>query len=96
MPMTPATFDAKGNKITEASKRQTTKAAEILDNPESVPMFKDEIQYFNRVNNLKSRLQGGQGTGTTQPAPQAQPQSQPFAVTPMGLESVFFPKRQPQ
>jgi hypothetical protein len=96
MPMTPATFDAKGNKITEASKRQTTKAAEILDNPESVPMFRDEVQYFNRVNNLKSRLQGGQGAGTTQPAPQAQPQSQPFAVTPMGLESVFFPKRQPQ
>jgi hypothetical protein len=87
MPMTPATG------TTPASKRQTTKAAEILDNPESVPMFRDEIEYFNRVNSLKSRLQGGQGTGTTQPAPQAQPQSQPSAVTPMGLESIFFPTR---
>jgi hypothetical protein len=79
--------------IDPKSNRQTTKAAEILDNPESVPMFMDEIQYFNRVNSLKSRLQGGQGTGTTQPAPQAQPQSQPSAVTPMGLESLFFPTR---
>ena len=79
--------------IDPKSKRQTTKAAEILDNPESVPMFKDEIQYFNRVNSLKSRLQGGQGTGTTQPAPPTQPQSQPSAVTPMGLESLFFPTR---
>ena len=79
--------------IDPQSKRQTTKAAEILDNPESVPMFKDEIQYFNRVNSLKSRLQGGLGTGTTQPALQAQPQSQPSAVTPMGLESLFFPTR---
>jgi hypothetical protein len=79
--------------IDPKSNRQTTKAAEILDNPESVPMFRDEIEYFNRVNSLKSRLQGGQGTGTTQPAPQAQPQSQPSAVTPMGLESIFFPTR---
>jgi hypothetical protein len=79
--------------IDPKSNRQTTKAAEILDNPESVPMFRDEIEYFNRVNSLKSRLQGGQGTGTTQPAPQAQPQSQPSAVTPIGLESLFFPTR---
>ena len=79
--------------IDPKSKRQTTKAAEILDNPESVPMFRDEIEYFNRLNSLKSRLQGGQGTGTTQPAPQAQPQSQPSAVTPTGLESLFFPTR---
>jgi hypothetical protein len=79
--------------IDPKSNRQTTKAAEILDNPESVPMFRDEIEYFNRVNSLKSRLQGGQGTGTTQPAPQTQPQSQPSAVTPMGLESIFFPTR---
>jgi hypothetical protein len=79
--------------IDPKSNRQTTKAAEILDNPESVPMFRDEIEYFNRVNSLKSRLQGGQGTGTTQPAPQAQPQSQPSAVTPRGLESLFFPTR---
>jgi hypothetical protein len=79
--------------IDPKSNRQTTKAAEILDNPESVPMFRDEIEYFNRVNSLKSRLQGGQGAGTTQPAPQAQPQSQPSAVTPIGLESLFFPTR---
>jgi hypothetical protein len=79
--------------IDPKSNRQTTKAAEILDNPESVPMFRDEIEYFNRVNSLKSRLQGGQGTGTTQPAPQAQPQSQPSVVTPRGLESIFFPTR---
>jgi hypothetical protein len=79
--------------IDPKSNRQTTKAAEILDNPESVPMFRDELEYFNRVNSLKSRLQGGQGTGTTQPAPQAKPQSQPSAVTPMGLESIFFPTR---
>ena len=87
MPMTPATD------TTPASKRQKTKAEDILNNPESVPLFRDEIQYFNRVNSLKSRLQGGQGTGTTQPAPQAQPQSQPSVVTPMGLESLFFPTR---
>jgi hypothetical protein len=87
MPITPATG------TTPASKRQKTKAEDILNNPESVPLFRDEIQYFNRVNSLKSRLQGGQGTGTTQPAPQAQPQSQPSVVTPMGLESIFFPTR---
>jgi hypothetical protein len=87
MPMTPATG------TTPASKRQKTKAEDILNNPEAVPLFRDEIQYFNRVNSLKSRLQGGQSTGTTQPAPQAQPQSQPSVVTPMGLESLFFPTR---
>jgi hypothetical protein len=87
MPMTPATD------TTPASKRQKTKAEDILNNPESVPMFRDEIEYFNRVNSLKSRLQGGQGTGTTQPAPQAQPQSQPSVVTPMELKSLFFPTR---
>ena len=79
--------------VSQESKRQKTKAEDILNNPEPVPLFRDEIQYFNRVNNLKSRLQGGQSTGTTQPVLQAQPQSQPSAVTPMGLESVFFPKR---
>lgn len=79
--------------VSPESKRQKTKAEDILNNPEPVPLFRDEIQYFNRVNNLKSRLQGGQSTGTTQPAPQAQPQSQPSAVTPMGLESLFFPTR---
>jgi len=77
----------------DGSKYTITKASEILDNPESTPIFRDEIEYFNRVNNLKSRLQGVQGTGTNQPALQAQPQSQPSAVTPMGLESLFFPTR---
>ena len=79
--------------VSPESKRQKTKAEDILNSPESVPLFRDEIQYFNRVNSLKSRLQGGLGTGTNQPAPQAQPQSQPSAVTPMGLESLFFPTR---
>jgi hypothetical protein len=92
-PMTPATYDANGKKLTEASKRQTSRANEILNAPQTLPLFRDEIEYFNRVHSLKSRLQGGQGTGTTQPAPQAQPQSQPSAVTPMGLESLFFPTR---
>jgi hypothetical protein len=92
-PMTPATYDANGKKLTEASKRQISRANEILNAPQTLPLFRDEIEYFNRVNSLKSRLQGGQGTGTTQPAPQAQPQSQPSAVTPMGLESIFFPTR---
>lgn len=70
------------------------KAQELLRSTnEFDPIFEDEVEYFNRVNSLKSRLQGGQGTGTTQPAPQAQPQSQPSAVTPMGLESLFFPTR---
>jgi hypothetical protein len=95
-PMTPATYDANGKKLTEASKRQISRANEILNAPQALPLFRDEIEYFNRVNSLKSRLQGGQGTGTTQPAPQAQPQSQPFAVTPVELESIFFPTRQPQ
>jgi hypothetical protein len=92
-PMTPATYDASGKKLTEASKRQISRANEILNAPQALPLFRDEIQYYNRVNSLKSRLQGGQGTGTTQPAPQAQPQSQPSVVTPMGLESLFFPTR---
>jgi hypothetical protein len=70
------------------------KAQELLRSTnEFDPIFEDEVEYFNRVNSLKIRLQGGQGTGTTQPAPQAQPQSQPSAVTPMGLESLFFPTR---
>jgi hypothetical protein len=70
------------------------KAQELLRSTnEFDPIFEDEVEYFNRVNSLKSRLQGGQGAGTTQPAPQAQPQSQPSAVTPMGLESIFFPTR---
>ncbi len=70
------------------------KAQELLRSTnEFDPIFEDEVEYFNRVNSLKSRLQGGQGTGTTQPAPQAQPQSQPSVVTPMGLESLFFPTR---
>jgi len=70
------------------------KAQELLRSTnEFDPIFEDEVEYFNRVNSLKSRLQGGQDTGTAQPAPQAQPQSQPFAVTPIELESLFFPTR---
>lgn len=75
IPMTPATYDAKGNKITEASKRQTTKANEILNAPQTLPLFRDEIEYFNRVNELQKRLQTSQGAGTTptQNAPVQQP-----------------------
>ena len=75
MPMTPATYDAKGNKLAEASKRQTTKANEILNAPQTLPLFKDEIEYFKRVNELQNRLQTSQGAGTTptQNAPVQQP-----------------------
>jgi hypothetical protein len=70
-PMTPATYDASGRKLTEASKRQTSKANEILNSPQTLPLFKDEIMYFNRVNELQKRLQTSQGAGTkpTQNAP---------------------------
>jgi hypothetical protein len=75
MPMTPATYDANGKKLTEASKRQTTKANEILNAPQTLPLFKDEIKYFNRVNELQKRLPTSQGVGTkpTQNAPIQQP-----------------------
>jgi hypothetical protein len=59
MPMTPET------PTQPASKRQKTKASDILNTPESVPIFRDEIEYFNRVNELQKRLQTSQGTGTT-------------------------------
>jgi len=70
-PMTPATYDASGRKLTEASKRQISKANEILNSPQTLPLFKDEIRYFNRVNELQKRLQTSQGAGTkpTQNAP---------------------------
>ena len=69
MPMTPATDTQ------PASKRQTTKANEILNAPQTLPLFKDEIEYFNRVNELQKRLQTSQGAGTTptQNAPVQQP-----------------------
>lgn len=59
----------------DGSKYTVTKASEILDNPESVPMFRDEVQYFNRVSDLQRRLQGGQGMSTTPSTQQNQPQS---------------------
>jgi hypothetical protein len=69
MPMTPATATQ------PASKRQTTKANEILNAPQTLPLFKDEIEYFKRVNALQNRLQTSQGAGTTptQNAPVQQP-----------------------
>lgn len=69
MPMTPATATQL------ASKRQTTKANEILNAPQTLPLFKDEIEYFKRVNALQNRLQTSQGAGTTptQNAPVQQP-----------------------
>ena len=59
----------------DGSKYTVTKASEILDKPESVPIFRDEIEYFNRVNKLQKRLQTSQGAGTTptQNAPAQQP-----------------------
>lgn len=71
LPMTPATYDASGRKLTEASKRQISKANEILNSPQTLPLFKDEIRYFNRVNELQKRLQTSQSAGTkpTQNAP---------------------------
>jgi hypothetical protein len=75
MPMTPATATQ------PASKRQTTKANEILNAAQTLPLFKDEIKYFNRVNELQNRLQTSQGAGTTptQNAP-VQPPVGPDAV----------------
>jgi hypothetical protein len=74
-PMTPATYDANGKKLTEASKRQISRANEILNAPQTLPLFKDEIEYFKRVNALQNRLQTSQGAGTTptQNAPVQQP-----------------------
>lgn len=59
----------------DGSKYTVTKASEILDKPESVPIFRDEIEYFNRVKELQNRLQTSQGAGTTptQNAPVQQP-----------------------
>ncbi len=80
--------------IDPKSNRQTTKAAEILDNPESVPMFRDEIEYFNRVNSLKSRLQGVPQQQDTQPqtgqVQPVQPTSNPYADSLNNLNIQFF------
>jgi hypothetical protein len=86
MPMTPATATQ------PASKRQTTKANEILNAAQTLPLFKDEIKYFNRVNELQNRLQTSQGAGTTQ---QATPSFDPYGQAYKNLQQQdqrFFPK----
>jgi hypothetical protein len=61
MPMTPASG------ATSASKRQVTRAAEILDNPESTPLFRDEMEYLEKLERAKSRQGGNSGAGVTTP-----------------------------
>ena len=61
MPMTPASG------ATSASKRQVTRAAEILDNPESTPLFRDEMEYLEKLERAKSRQRGNSGAGVTTP-----------------------------
>lgn len=61
MPMTPASG------ATSASKRQVTRAAEILDNPESTPLFRDEMEYLEKLERAKSRQGGNSGAGMVTP-----------------------------
>ena len=61
MPMIPASG------ATSASKRQVTRAAEILDNPESTPLFRDEMEYLEKLEKAKSRQGGNSGAGVTTP-----------------------------
>lgn len=61
MPMTPASG------ATSASKRQVTRAAEILDNPESTPLFRDEMEYLEKLERAKSRQGGNSGSGVATP-----------------------------
>ena len=61
MPMTPASG------ATSASKRQVTRAAEILDNPESTPLFRDEMEYLEKLERAKLRQGGNSGAGVTTP-----------------------------
>jgi hypothetical protein len=93
-PMTPATYDANGKKLTEASKRQISRANEILNAPQALPLFRDEIEYFNRVNSLKSRLQGVPQQQDTQPqtgqVQPVQPTSNPYADSLNNLNIQFF------
>lgn len=47
------------------AKRQTTKANEILNSPDPLPVFRDEVEYFKKLEKASSRV----------PAQQAQPQA---------------------
>jgi hypothetical protein len=48
------------------SKRQTTKANEILNSPDPLPVFRDEMEYFKKLEKASSKI----------PVQQAQPQPQ--------------------
>jgi hypothetical protein len=50
---------------TPGAKRQTTKANEILNSPDPLPVFRDEVEYFKKLEKASSRV----------PSQQAQPQA---------------------
>jgi hypothetical protein len=72
MPMTQASG------ATSASKRQVTRAAEILDNPESTPLFRDEMEYLEKLERAKSRQGSNSGAGTATPTSGSGPQDVRF------------------
>jgi hypothetical protein len=72
MPMTPASG------ATSASKRQVTRAAEILDNPESTPLFRDEMEYLEKLERAKSRQGGNSGSGVATPTTSGRPEDVRF------------------
>lgn len=51
--------------VAPGAKRQTTKANEILNSPDPLPIFRDEVDYFKKLEKASSRV----------PAQQAQPQA---------------------
>ena len=51
--------------VAPGAKRQTTKANEILNSPDPLPVFRDEVDYFKKLEKASSRV----------PAQQAQPQA---------------------
>jgi hypothetical protein len=51
--------------VTPGAKRQTTKANEILNSPDPLPVFRDEVDYFKKLEKASSRV----------PSQQAQPQA---------------------
>jgi hypothetical protein len=72
MPMTQASG------ATSASKRQVTRAAEILDNPESTPLFRDEMEYLEKLARAKSRQGGNSGSGVATPTTSGRPEDVRF------------------
>jgi len=67
MPLTPASG------VSPASKRQVTRAAEILDNPEPTPLFRDEVEYFRKLEKAKSRQGSGGNLGGSTGMPSSGP-----------------------